>query len=253
MYHSSFYTYLLSIVQSIIDCIRNRLTQWIFLGVLITIALILTQLSLKYNQTHTPVDSNQLRSNYTHLPDYTMRGLYVYLVNLDRQTHSQLSADSLIHYRDNLSSIIINPILIAKTGKLIDFNKKTNTASNKEFNKAFNKNTANSLTVLNHQNASQIVIHNQIKAKQALLRNEGESIEFSGNVVVSRTLPNQPKSLLQTEKIVLFPDSNQLFSQDKIQLTQGNSTIIANNGIHYTHDNAQLYLKGPIQAILYSR
>ncbi len=213
---------------SIIRFIQVRALGWFFIFFLLVIAFISIRLTLENNyKPTTSIRENNLRQ---HLPDYTITGLRLWRTSVDGRTQSQLSADSLVHYRDNLSSTIINPVLT------------TNTMAASIYSTDKLLNQANTLQHLN--------VHSLIQAKQAVLRNEGESIEFSGEVNITRTLPNLPSSLLKTEQLILFPDTNQLFSKTETTIIQGKDTIISKNGIHYAHNNAQLQLNGPIKAIL---
>ena len=213
---------------SIIRFIQARALSWFFMFFLSVIAFISIRLTLENN--HKPSISIRENNLRQHLPDYTITGLRLWRTSTDGYTHSQLSADSLVHYRDDLSSIISNPILTANT----------TAANTHSTNKSINQ-----MNMPQHLN-----IHNVIQAKQAVLRNEGESIEFSGEVNITRTVPNLPSSVLKTEQITLFPDTNQLFSKTETSIVQGKDIIVSKDGIRYAHNDAQLQLNGPIKAIL---
>jgi LPS export ABC transporter protein LptC len=211
---------------SIFRFVQVRALSWFFLGVLSLIAIISTRLTLEQNQTLTSKNTPQTLRH--HLPDYTVTGLHIWRTSVDGNTQSELSADSLIHYRDDLSSIITNPVLTAKTSSTPESH-------------------ANSVLFKPNQHLN---IQNVIQAKQAVLRNEGELIEFVGNVHITRSVPNSPSSSLQTERISLLPDTNQLFSKTETTFIQGNHSIVSKNGIEYAHNDAQLQLNGPIKAVL---
>lgn len=212
----------------IVHFIQARALGWFFILFLSVIAFISIRLTLE--NKYKPAISIRKNNVQQHLPDYTITGLRLWRTSMDGRTQSQLSADSLVHYRDDLSSIITNPVLIANTTA-------TDTHST---NKSINQ-----MNMPQHLN-----IRNLIQAKQAVLRNEGESIEFSGEVNITRTVPNLPSSVLKTEHIILFPDTNQLFSKTETSIVQGKDIIVSKNGIRYAHNDAQLQLNGPIKAIL---
>jgi LPS export ABC transporter protein LptC len=215
----------------IIRFIQMRALGWVFIFFLSVVAFVSIRLTLE--NKHKPAISIRENSLRQHLPDYTITGLRLWRTSTDGRTQSQLSADNLVHYRDDLSSIITNPVLTANTTAM----------SIHSIDKS-----AHQISTPQHLN-----IRNLIQAKQAILRNEGESIEFSGEVNITRTVPNLPSSVLKTEHIILFPDTNQLFSKTETSIIQGTDTIISKNGIRYAHNDAQLQLNGPIKAVLISK
>jgi LPS export ABC transporter protein LptC len=217
-----FYSRLQFLTFSLGRTIRARAFGWGFVAILATVALVSTRLVLE-TQPHNTHKTTATRAQ-KHLIDYSIQELSLWRSSLDGTTRNHLSAKSLIHYRDDLSSVLEQPLLIAESSL----------APN-----------ALAPNPVKHQN-----IINTLSAKQAHLRNEGESIEFEGDVHVVRQIPNTPNNVLSTDLLTVLPDSSQVFTPSAVTLTQGDNTVTSSTGINYTHNDAVLQLNGAVHAIL---
>jgi LPS export ABC transporter protein LptC len=202
--------------------IRARAFGWGFVAILAAVAIFSGKLALETRPQTARKTKAAVAKN--HLSDYEIQGVNIWRTSLDGSTQNHLSADSLVHYRDDLSSVLSKPLLIATSAVPV---------------------AASPATVLQHR-----TITNTIRADTAKLRNDGESIEFINAVNIERIVPAMLPSVLTTDSLTVLPDSNTVFSNSAVLLTQGKDTSLSQNGLSYFYTDAVLQLNGPVHAVL---
>jgi lipopolysaccharide export system protein LptC len=155
-----------------------------------------------------------------HAPDFTAKQFTIWRSSLDGATQYQLTGDSIIHYRDDLSSVLIKPIVVAKT--------------------------SNPQAKPNQHR--QVVT--TIVAGNGLIRNEGELIQFTNAVKVVRKAPDAPLSTLQSDSLVMLPDTDWVVTRSPVTVTNGQNQSIAKGGLEYSHTDADFQLAGPVRTTI---
>ncbi len=197
--------------------VRARLIGWGFIAVLATVAYFSARLAL---ETQYKVPRSAPVVGQKHAPDFTAKNFTLWRISLDGTTQYQLTAESMVHFRDDLSSVLVKPVIDAKTA-------------------GYNPATDHHATT-----------QTQIVADKGLVRNDGEIIQFTNAVKVTRSAPGAEKSTLHTASLVLMPDTDWVVTRSPITLTQGKNISVAQGGLEYTHANAVMQLKGPIRTTL---
>jgi lipopolysaccharide export system protein LptC len=190
--------------------VRARLVGWGFIALLTVVAYFSAQLALS---TQVKAPRVGAAMGQQHAPDFTAKTFTVWRSSLDGTTQYQLTGDSLVHYRDDLSSVLIKPLIVA-----------TNTVSGKRIT--------------------------TITAEHGLIRNNGELLQLTRKVKVVRTLNAAEPSTLESDSLVLAPDINFVITRSPITLTQGANQSTAQGGIEYTHTDSTLQLTGNVRTIL---
>jgi lipopolysaccharide export system protein LptC len=216
-------------LQSLGHFVRPRLFGWGFVGVLAVVAYFSTRLALDA-QYKTP--RSVAAAGSRHAPDFTAKQFTLWRSSLDGATQYQLQAQSMVHYRDDLSSELVNPTMVAKTQP------------------------GGAAAVASAARAGlppPKPVETVIIAGKGLVRNDGELIEFTEAVKVQRSAGNVPLSTLETASLVLLPDSDWVVTRSPVTMTQGKNSSTAQGGIEYSHSDAQLQLKGPVQMVFYPK
>jgi lipopolysaccharide export system protein LptC len=193
---------------------RARLIGWGFIALLLIVAFLSARLALstQYKMPRTAAMSGQ-----KHAPDFSAKQFTLWRSSLDGATQYQFSGDSITHFRDDLSSIVVKPLMIAKT-------KSANTAD----------------------------LTTTITADHALIRNDGEIVQFTNTVSVTRKTPTAALSSLQSDSLVLAPDINLIITKSPVIVTHGRNQSLAQGGISYSHTDAVLQLTGGVRTIIAS-
>jgi lipopolysaccharide export system protein LptC len=197
--------------------VRARLIGWGFIAVLAVVAYFSARLALD-TQYKAPRGAPTLGQK--HAPDFTAKNFTVWRSSIDGKTQYQLTADSMVHYRDDLSSVLVKPVIHAKTMS-------TNAGTN------------------HHP-----TLQTHIVAGNGLVRNDGELIQLTNAVKVTRTAPGVATSTLQSASLVVMPDTDWVVTRSPVTLTQGKNISVAQGGMEYTHTDADLQLKGPVRTTL---
>ncbi len=196
---------------------RARLIGWGFIALLAIVAYFSARLALdtqyKAPRVAAPVGQK-------HAPDFTAKNFSLWRSSLDGKSQYQLIADSMVHYRDDLSSVLTKPVIHAKT---------------------LNQNAG-----ANQHN----MIQTHIVAGNGLIRNDGELIQFSNTVKVTRTALGMPTSTLLSASLVVMPDTDWVATNSPTTLIQGKNISVAQGGMEYTHTDADLRLKGPVRTTI---
>lgn len=202
--------------------VRARLIGWGFLAILIAVAYFSARLALdtQYKEARSTPTVGQ-----KHAPDFSAKRFTVWRSSLDGSTQYQLSADSMVHYRDDLSSVLQNPVVVAKT-----------TVAN----------TGNTTSAANKHPT----VNTTITAGQGLIRNDGELVQFTQAVRVVRKASHQPLSTLQSDSLVILPDSDWVVTRSPVTLSQGKHQSIAQGGMEYSHSDADLLLTGAVRTTI---
>ncbi len=240
MNHSSIHLALFAIGRNV----RARAFGWGFVAILASIAVFSTRLVLE-TQPHT-AHKTTASTAQKHMLDYSIQDLSVWRTSLDGTTRNHLSAKSLSHYRDDLSSVLEHPLLIAESTlpflpigiAIADADADANTSKPPQ---------SKASPAIQHSH-----IINTLTADLAYLRNEGESIEFKNGVKVLRQAVDTglPDSMIMTDSLTVLPDDNQVFTQSAVELTQGDTMLSSNKGIRYKHNDAVLQFDGAVHAVL---
>jgi lipopolysaccharide export system protein LptC len=194
--------------------LRARLVGWGFLLVLAMVAYFSARLAL---DTQYKAPRSAAPVGQKHAPDFTAKQFTFWRSSLDGSTQYQLTGDSIIHYRDDLSSVLVKPLIIAKTSA-------ANAAPNR------------------HRS-----VVTTITAGNGLIRNDGELIQFTNAVKVVRKAPDVALSTLQSDSLVLLPDADWVVTRSPVTLTQGGNQSLAKGGMEYSHTDADLQLIGPVR------
>ncbi len=197
--------------------LRARLVGWGFIALLVVVAYFSARLALD-TQYKTP--RGEIAVGQKHAPDFSAKHFTVWRSSLDGTTQYQLTGESIIHYRDDLSSVLVKPLIIAKTSTP---NAKPN------------------------QHRSLITT---ITAGNGMMRNDGELIQFTNAVKVVRKTPDAPLSTLQSESLVLLPDADWVVTRSSVTLSQGKNQSIAQGGMEYSHADADLQLLGNVRTTI---
>jgi lipopolysaccharide export system protein LptC len=197
--------------------VRARLIGWGFIAVLAVVAYFSARLALD-TQYKAPRAAPTVGQK--HAPDFTAKNFTVWRSSIDGKTQYQLTADSMVHYRDDLSSVLLRPVIHAKTVN-------PNAGANQ------------------HR-----MIETHIVAGNGLVRNEGELIQFTHAVKVTRTAPNVPVNTLQSESLIVMPDTDWVVTRSPVILTQGKNISVAQGGMEYSHTDADLQLQGSVRTTL---
>ncbi len=198
--------------------VRARLIGWGFVALLAIVAYFSARLALD-TQQKTPRGSAALAQT-KHAPDFTAKHFTVWRSSLDGQTQYQLTGESMIHYRDDLSSVLVKPIVVAKT-------------------------SAASAKPNQHR-----YLTTTITANHGLIRNDGELVQFTNAVKVTRKTPTAALSSLQSDSLVLLPDTDTVATHSPVTLSQGKNQSIAQGGLEYSHADAELQLIGPVRTTI---
>jgi lipopolysaccharide export system protein LptC len=197
--------------------VRARLIGWGFIALLATVAYFSARLALD-TQYKAPRSAPVMGQK--HVPDFTAKNFTLWRSSLDGATQYQLTADSMVHYRDDLSSILVKPVIHAKTASP-------------------NAGVGRHASVDTH-----------IVAGNGLVRNDGELIQLTNAVKVTRTAPGIEKSTLQSASLVVMPDTDWVVTRSPVTLSQGKNSSFAQGGMEYSHMDADLQLKGPVRTTL---
>jgi lipopolysaccharide export system protein LptC len=197
--------------------VRARLIGWSFIAVLAVVAYFSARLAL---DTQYKAPRSAPTVGQKHAPDFTAKNFTVWRSSIDGKTQYQLTADSMVHYRDDLSSVLVKPVVQVKT---------------------MNPNSGAS------QHAS---VQTHIVADNGLIRNDGELIQLTSAVKVTRTAPGVATSTLKSASLVVMPDTDWVVTRSPVTLTQGKNISVAQGGMEYTHIDAELQLKGPVRTTL---
>lgn len=199
--------------------VRVRLIGWGFVALLAAVAYFSARLALD-TQTRTPRTNAAVGQK--HAPDFTAKQFTFWRSSLDGRTQYQVSAANMVHYRDDLSSVLVKPDIHAITLQ------------------------AKPGATLSSPTTQHARMDTHIKADQGLIRNDGELVQFTRNVKVTRTATGVPVSTLQSASLVLMPDTDWVVTRSPVTLSQGKNTTTAQGGLEYTHSDADLQLIGPV-------
>ncbi len=196
----------------VLQFLRARLIGWGFIAFLALVALFSARLALntQYKAPRAAVIVGQ-----KHAPDFTANQFTLWRNSLDGTTQYQVSGDAFTHYRDDLSSELVKPLIVVKT-----------------------------------QSASQVALTTTLTANNGLIRNDGELVQLMGTVNVQRKTNSTSLSTLQTDSLVLAPDIDLVVSRSPVTLTQGKNQSVAQGGISYSHADAVLQLTGNVRTII---
>jgi arabinose-5-phosphate isomerase len=200
--------------------VRARLMGWGFVAVLAVVAFFSARLALD-TQHKAPRELGSTAKK--HATDFTAKQFTVWRSSLDGATQYRLTGESITHYRDDLSSVIVKPLVIAKT-------QLTSPKPNQ------------------HRS-----VLTTITAGHGLIRNDGELIQLTRAVKVQRKTPDAALSTLQSDSLVLLPDTDAVLSRSAVTLTLGKHQSIAKGGLDYAHADAELQLIGPVRTTLTPR
>lgn len=200
----------------LLQFVRARLIGWGFIAILALVALFSARLALN-TQYKTPRPAAAIGQK--HAPDFTATQFTLWRNSLDGTTQYQVSGDTITHYRDDLSSVLIKPLIVAKT-------QSTGAAA-----------ATNAITTT-------------ITANDGLIRNDGELVQLMGKVHVQRTTRNTSLSSLQTDSLILAPDVDLVVSRSPVTLTQAKNQSTAQGGISYSHADAVLQLAGNVHTTI---
>jgi lipopolysaccharide export system protein LptC len=200
--------------------LRARLIGWGFLALLAAVAFFSARLAL---DTQFKAPRSTAPVGQKHAPDFTAKQFTLWRSSLDGATQYQLTGESIIHYRDDLSSLLLNPLFVAKT--------------NKPQAKA---NQHRELTTT-------------ISASNGLIRNDGELIQFTNDVKVLRKAPDALLSTLESDSLVVLPDTDWVATRSPVTLTNGKNQSIAKGGLTYSHTDAYFQLAGPVRTTIAPR
>ncbi len=197
--------------------LRARLIGWGFIALLATVAYFSARLAL---DTQYKAPRGAETQVHKHAPDFTAKNFTLWRSSVDGKTQYQLTADSMVHYRDDLSSVLVKPVIHAKT--------------------------------LNpHAGANQHqMVQTHIVAGNGLVRNDGELIQFTKAVKVTRTAPGVAINTLQSDSLIVMPDTDWVVTRSPVTLTQGKNVSVAQGGMEYAHTNADLQLYGSVRTTL---
>lgn len=196
----------------LVHFLRARMVGWGFIALLAIIAFFSARLALntQYKAPRTAAAVGQ-----KHAPDFTAKQFTLWRNSLDGATQYQLSGDTIVHYRDDLSSDLVKPLITANTKSA----------------------TSGELTT-------------SITADKGLIRNDGELVQFTSHVNVVRKSPNTALSTLQSDSLVLAPDVDYVITKSPVTVTQGRNQSIAQGGISYSHADTVLQLTGNVHTTI---
>jgi lipopolysaccharide export system protein LptC len=196
----------------VIHFLRARMIGWGFIALLAMIAFFSARLALstQYKAPRATVSVGQ-----KHASDFTAKKFTLWRSSLDGASQYQLSGDTIVHYRDDLSSELEKPFITAKTKAL---------------------NTAYLTTT--------------ITADKGVIRNDGELVLLTNHVNVVRKTPNTALSTLQSDSLVLAPDVDYIVTKSPVTVTQDRNQSVAQGGISYSHTDAILQLTGNVHTTI---
>ncbi len=197
-------------LRSAVQFLRVRAVGWGFIALLAIVAYFSARLALN-TQFKAPRTAGA--PTQKHGPDFTAKQFSLWRTSLDGETQYKLTGDSLIHYRDDLSSVLVQPRIVAVTKRGIE---RTTTVS----------------------------------ANNGLIRNEGELVQFTQNVKITRESRGSATSTLASDSFVIAPDINLIVTRSPVTVTQGKHQSTALGGIEYAHNDATLQMSGTVRTII---
>jgi lipopolysaccharide export system protein LptC len=196
---------------------RVRLVGWGFIALLAIIAYFSARLALD-TQYKAPRASKAVGQK--HAPDFSAKQFTLWRSSLDGATQYQLTGESIIHYRDDLSSVVVKPHIIAKT------------------------------TMANAKPNQHRQLQTTVTANDGLIRNDGELVQLTHAVNIVRNVAGMPASTLQSDSFVIAPDADWVSTRSPVTLTQGKNQTTALGGLEYHHADAQFQLSGRVHSII---
>ncbi len=236
---STFPHWLSSPVYWLARFVRARFLGWGFIAVLALIAYFSARMAL---EPTVKAASRSPSSTVRHLPDFTAKHFTIWRNSLDGSSQYQLQAQSMTHYRDDLSTVLLKPVIHITTAPA-----KPNGVSSVE------STGAQPLPALKATNTKHARVDTHIVADHGWVRNDGELIQLTQQVKVTRKASGVPTSTLQSASLVLLPDTDWVATHSPVLLTQGKNVANAQGGLEYTHSDAVLDLLGPVRMTLPSK
>ena len=206
--------------------VRARWVSWLFVGTLATIALLSSRLALQTKPTTSKAaaGSTVLR----HAPDFSATQIVQWRSSADGATRYRIQAAAVTHYRDDLSSVWTLPEIEANAVK----SPTQGTTSN----------------IPQHS-----TLRTHIRAQTATAYNDGERIEFAGQVRVDREPAGAVPTALASETLTVLTDTATISTRSAVTLTQGANRSAAESGLSYQHADAILTLNGRVRTTLAGR
>jgi len=178
--------------------------NWMPLG----LALLLAMLGFWLNHVGERVETVD-NAGFTHDPDYFVENFDALAFDIDGKPHQRLAATRMIHYMDDDTTVLDNPIL-----RILD-----------------------PLTPVS------------VSARRALLSSDGNQVYFLDRVHLERLAQNGAAPLtLDTEYLHVSTDARTLRSNKLVTIRQGRSHITA-NGLVADDRVRQLTMEGNVRGV----